>query len=141
MRLALDHLRGAAQRLGHSDKVRGVDIDPHGFDGAIEHVFFDLTIALVIPQQHDDRGLRFHCAGQFGEGKLQSAITYQAQHRATRFAIGPPPQPGPHCRGQGVAEGAVAGRGVKPAPWLLGVKRQVAGVHRLSRIADAHGIR
>ena len=108
LRFIPDRLRGTTQGLGHTDKVRGVDVHANRLDGAIEHVFLDLAVALVVPQQHDDRRLRLHCAGQFGQGKLQAAITDQAQHRAAGLALGATPQPGPHCRGQGVAERAIA---------------------------------
>ena len=117
-----------------------MDIHAHGLDSPVDHVLLDFLIPLVVPQQHDQRHLRFHRAGQFRQGELQAAVTDQAHRRRSPGGHFGAAQPGAHGSGQGIAEGAVTGRRIEPAAWMSHVQGQVAGVHRLGRIADQDGI-
>ncbi|MND92198.1 hypothetical protein D3C80_843450 [compost metagenome] len=130
-----------AQRPRHADEIRGMDIHPDRLDRPIDHVFLDFLVPLVIPQQHDQRYLCLHCTGQFRQGELQTTITNQAHRRSAFDGLLGTAQPGAHGCWQRVTQGAVTGRGVEPAAWLLHVECQVAGVHRLGRVAHQNGSR
>lgn len=126
---------GVAEAAGDGEGVWDINIDPKRSDLTPPHVALDLVIVVVVPQQHDDADPGLRHADQFRQDKLQAAVAYQADHRASRLT-----EFGADDGGQAITEGVVAGGGVKLAARLVKIDQVATAVNGLGRAVDGVGV-
>ena len=120
--------------LGDEGEIGRSDADADLRQTLVGHIAADLAIALVVPQQHNQRQPQFTRAHQFRQAELHAAIASDAHHgmrlRQSRTDGG----------GQGIAQSAITCGRIKPSAWARGGIDMVATVNRLGGVAHHHRI-
>ena len=84
-RLSASH-GAAAEAARDGQEIRRVDVDADLRDAALGHVFLDLAIAAVVPDEDGHREFQLDRRRQLTDGELQAAVADQRDHRPLRWA-------------------------------------------------------